>query len=271
MNLTALLGGDAWGGYWDLMRKYHRFEVRGLEHILNHRGPALIVGYHGKPGARDLIMLQTQLLREHGMVTHAVTHDMMLRLPFVRSAALGMQLIGRDPASIEAAVKRKEKLVVTPGGIEEAWGSFRDRYTVKWRRRLGYLKLAIEHKLPIIPVGAVGVDDAFYGLYNAYEIWKPLWDRYGLPVGTGVWIGFGPLGAWPFTPPFPSRIIQYVDPPIDLAKEGLKDTKDPEKLLGFHNYLAARVQQILDHARKQLRARAVEEEMEELTCLNPVL
>jgi len=174
MNLTALLGGVAWGGYWDLMRKYHRFEVRGLEHILNHRGPALIVGYHGKPGARDLIMLQTQLLREHGMVTHAVTHDMMLRLPFVRSAALGMQLIGRDPASIEAAVKRKEKLVVTPGGIEEAWGSFRDRYTVKWRRRLGYLKLAIEHKLPIIPVGAVGVDDAFYGLYNAYEIWKPL-------------------------------------------------------------------------------------------------
>lgn len=269
MTVGGLIGGFAWGEYWQFMRRYHRFEVRGLEHILRHRGPALIVGYHGKPGARDLIMLQTLLLKEHGEITHAVTHDMAFRVPLLRSFADGLQLIGRDSESIARAVERAEKLVVTPGGIEEAWGSFRDRYKVKWRR-FGYLKLAIRHKLPIIPVAGVGVDDAFYGIFNAYNVWKPIWDRFKLPEGTGIWLGVGPMGAWPFTPPFPVRIIQYIGTPIDLEVEGLTDPDDRDGLLGFHARLVDRVQDMLDRGRAEARGRVRDEDLEETTWLNPV-
>jgi 1-acyl-sn-glycerol-3-phosphate acyltransferase len=249
-----MLAGHAWGAYWQLMRKYHRFEVVGLENVLVNAGSALIVGYHGSPGARDLIMLQMLLLKDHGEVTHAITHDLVFRIPLLGAVAEGMELIGRDPKRLDEAIERGEKLVVTPGGIQEAWSAYRDRYTVRWRG-LGYLRLALKHRLPIIPVAAVGVDDAFLGLYDAYRLWQPLWKRYNLPEGAGVWLGLGPTGIWPFTPPFPSHIVQYIAPPICLEDEGITDPDDRPALLAFHRRLVALVQEMLDRGRGDVRAR----------------
>jgi hypothetical protein len=224
----------------------------------------MIVGYHGKPGARDMIMLQTLLLTEYGERTHAITHDMVFRIPVVRDVAEAMQLVPRTPESIAAAVSRGEKLVVAPGGIQEAWAAFRERYKLKWKR-LGYLKLALRYGLPIIPVAGVGSGSAFYGAYDAYRVWKPAWDRYGLPEGAGFWIGVGPLGVWPFTPPFPARISQYVGAPIALADHGLGESglherfDDPvvkQKVLGLHHHLVAQIQQMLDDGLNAARCRA---------------
>jgi hypothetical protein len=276
VTLAESAGRLAWTGYWQLMRRYHRFEVRawphqpdddgfkGLEYIRGCSGPAMIVGYHGKPGARDMIMLQTLLLTEYGERTHAITHDMVFRIPVVRDLAEGMQLVPRDPESIAAAVGRGEKLVITPGGIQEAWASYRDRYKLKWSR-LGYLKLALRYRLPIIPVAGVGSGSAFYGAYDAYRVWKPAWDRYGLPEGTGFWVGVGPLGVWPFTPPFPARISQYVGAPISVADHGLDEPDlherfdDPvvkQKVIGLHHHLVAQIQQMLDDGLNAARCRA---------------
>ena len=276
MTLAASAGHVAWTGYWQMMRRYHRFEVRawphredddgfkGLENVLDCPGPALIVGYHGKPGARDLIMLQTLLLTEYGQRTHAVTHDLVFRIPVVRGLAEGMQLVARNPESIAAAVGRGEKLVVAPGGIREAWASFRDRYKIQWQS-LGYLKLAARYRLPIIPVAGVGSGDAFYGAYDAYRLWKPAWDRFHLPVGTGVWLGVGPFGLWPLSPPFPARISQYIGAPISLADHGL-DGPDvharfdepavKERANAFHHHLAGQIQQMLDDGLAAARGRA---------------
>ena len=55
---------------------------------------------------------------------------------------------------------------------------------------------------------AHGVDTVFglpgaqvYGLFDAYQFWK----RVGVPAGMGIWLGLGPLGLWPFTPPSASH------------------------------------------------------------------
>jgi hypothetical protein len=188
----------------------------------------------------------------------------MFRLPVVRGLAEGMQLIPRNRDAIAAAVARGEKLVIAPGGIREAWASYRDRYKVQWQS-LGYLKLALRYRLPIIPVAGVGSGSAFYGAYDAYRMWKPAWERYGLPEGTGVWVGVGALGVWPLSPPFPARISQYVGAPISLADHGLGEPDlherfdDPavlQKAEAFHNYLSGRVQQMLDDGRAAARNRA---------------
>jgi 1-acyl-sn-glycerol-3-phosphate acyltransferase len=249
-----------WTGYWHFMRHYHRFEVHGLENVLRIRGPAMLAGYHGKPGARDLIMLQVLLLREYGEMSRAIVHDAAFMLPGLREMGDGMLLIDRDKASLAAAVSRGEKLVVTPGGIAEAWGSFRQRNRVRWSG-YGYLKLAAQHRLPVLPVAAVGVDHAFLGLYDAYRVWKPVWKRFHLPAATGVWIGVGPFGVWPFTPPFPVRIVQYVGAPIDLVAEGVKED-DEAGLARVHERVVATVQQMLDRGRDRARGRAAPDPVE---------
>ena len=244
----------AWTSYWQLMRRYHRFEVHGLENILRLRGPAMLVGYHGKPGARDLIMLQTLLWCEHGEVTHAIAHDLAFAIPGIRAIGEGLMMVQRDPEAIGDVVARGEKLVITPGGIVEAWGSFRDRDRVQWKG-LGYLKLAARYRLPIIPVAGVGTDDAFIGLYNGYRVWKPIWDALHLPPGAGVWMGLGPMGVWPFTPPFPARIVQYIGAPIDLSEQGVAGPDDDERLKRVHERLVATVQGMLDRGRARARGR----------------
>jgi len=255
VNPLALLSRAPWVAYWQLMRRYHRFEVNGIENVLRIRGPAVLVGYHGKPGARDLIMLQIQLLREHGQLTHAVVHDAAFSLPGLRSLAAGMLMIDRDRDTIAAVVARGEKLVITPGGIGEAWGSFRDRHRVNWDG-FGYLRLAARHRLPVIPVAGVGVDDAFVGLYNAHRLWKPLWERFKLPAGTGFWCGLGPLGLWPFTPPFPVRIVQHIGAPMDLDRMGVSGPGDDAALAAVHERVVATVQEMLNRGEDQARGRA---------------
>jgi hypothetical protein len=257
VSAPALLSRTAWFGYWQLMRRYHRFEVRGLHHILG-RGPAMIVGYHGRPGCRDLIMLQALLMHDYGLRTRAVVHDIMFKVPGLGAVADAMALVSRK--AVGEVIARGDKLVVAPGGLEEAWGGFRDRYRVKWGDRMGYLRLALRHKIPIIPVGACGVDSAFYGLFDAYTFWKKL----RMPEGMGIWLGLGPLGVWPFTPPFPCRIIQHVAPPIDVADERLHEESDEDRLYRLHLKISGTVQQLLDRACDEARGRPVPEEMETL-------
>jgi hypothetical protein len=255
VSLLSFAARQVWTGYWQLMRRYHRFEIHGLEQVLRIRGSAVLAGYHGKPGARDLIMLQTLLLREYGEVTRAIIHDAAFFLPALREMGDGMLLIDRDKASIAGAVARGEKLVIAPGGIAEAWGSFRNRHRVGWKS-LGYLRLAAQHRLPVFPIAGVGVDDAFLSLYDAYRVWKPIWDRLRLPAGTGIWVGVGPFGLWPFTPPFPVRIVQHVGAPIHLEAEGVTSPDDVEGLTRVHAKVTAMVQQLLDRGEARARGRA---------------
>jgi 1-acyl-sn-glycerol-3-phosphate acyltransferase len=266
MMVGTLLARAAWTRYWQWMRKYHQFEVRGLEHVLGTRS-AMIVGHHGKPGARDLIMLQMLLLHEYGEVTHAITNDMVFRIPVLQALASGMSLVSRDREALARVIGRGEKLVVTPGGVEEAWATVAQRYRVKWRRT-GYLRLALAHKLPLIPVVATGSSDAFFALYDAYRIWKPLWERAKLPDGTGLYLGVGPLGLWPLTPPFPVRIVQFVGAPIDLQRTfGRVDPRDREAVQTIHERITGQVQDMLDRARAEVRGRTTGPEFEELTWI----
>jgi 1-acyl-sn-glycerol-3-phosphate acyltransferase len=270
MSRAVAIARELWMGYWRGMRRYHRFEVRGLQHILGS-GPAMIVGYHGQPGARDLIMLQELLLREHGETTYAVTHDAVFRIPLLRDLAEGMELVSRERGAIADIIERGEKLIVAPGGIREAWSTVRDRYRLRWRQS-GYLKLALRHGLPIIPVVGAGAGDAFYSAYDAYRFWKPIWKRTGLPEGFGLYLGIGPCGLWPFSPPFPARIVQYAGAPIDLIAEfgehGKIDPDDRAALDRINQQIAARMQDMLDRARAELRGRHHGPEFEELTWVD---
>ena len=134
--------------------------------------------------------------------------------------------------------------MVTPGGPREGCRSFRDRYRVLWGERTGYLRLALKYGLRIVPVGAAGADGAYVGLNDAEALGR----RLGLPPRWAylAWIGFGPLGPFPFSPPFPVRVRQLVGEPID---PGPVEPDDRDGLLRLHRRVTGAVQALLDRAR----------------------
>jgi hypothetical protein len=225
-----------WLGYWRVMRRYHRYAAVGLEH-LTAPGPALIVGYHGRPIAHDLCMLQTLLLDEHGWMPKAVIHASATSTPGLAAVTEGMEFVTGDGDAMAAAVARGDKIIVTPGGTKEGTRSSRDRNRVEWGRRTGYLKLAARYGLPIIPVAGIGVDDTYIGLNNGYAWGK----RLKVPGRLPVWVGVGPLGLWPLSPPFPVRISTRIGPPLPPPS-----APDPEGWLALHTRVIGAVQALLD-------------------------
>jgi hypothetical protein len=150
-----------------------------------------------------------------------------------------------DDRGLAAVVARGEHVVVTPGGTREGCRSFRDRYRVAWGESVGYLRLALKYRLPIVPVAAAGADDTYFALTDGPALGR----RLGLPRDWQwlPWLGIGPLGPFPLSPPFPVRLRQLVGDPIHVA--GAASPDDRDALLALHRRVTAAVQALLDRAR----------------------
>lgn len=231
----------AWLAHWNLMRRYHRYEVVGLER-LERDGPALLVGYHGRPIARDLCMLQALMHARKWPMPVAVMHRSFAEAPVLRWIAEGMEFVIGDGAAMESAIARGAKVIVTPGGTREGCRSRRHRYRVDWGSRTGYVKLAIKYRLPIIPIAASGVDDAYLGLNDGHRWGR----RLGIPRQMPAWLGLGPLGLWPMSPPFPVKIVQLVGPPIEDHLLWPIAPDDPPAIRGLALKIESAVQKLLD-------------------------
>jgi 1-acyl-sn-glycerol-3-phosphate acyltransferase len=228
----------AWLAAFRLARRYHRYEVAGFEHLVRP-GAALLVGYHGRPVAYDLCMLGVTIHEHLGYLPHGVVHRYVEQQPVMKWVSDRLGLVTRDGAAVERAVERGEHILVQPGGTREGCRSFRHRYRVDWGHRMGYLRLALRHRLPIIPIAASGVDDGYLALNDGYHLGK----RVGMPGGLPLWLGIGPLGPWPLSPPFPVKIRQLIGAPIALPAI---DPEDPAALAALHRRVAGAVQRLLD-------------------------
>lgn len=232
-----------WFSYWNTMRRYHRFTVRGLHHLQDGKAK-LVVGYHGRPIAYDLCMLQALLLESTGRMPRAIMHRAFAKTPVLRWLFEGGDFLSGEEEPIAQAVAAGCSLITTPGGTREGCRSVRQRYRVDWAERYGYLKLALRHRLPIVPAASAGIDDGYIGLNDGYR-WG---QRLGLPGGVPAWLGVGPLGLWPLSPPFPVRITLHLGEPIHLPAEGEIDPGDRQQLARLHVLIKTRVQELLTSA-----------------------
>jgi hypothetical protein len=237
-----------WLAFWRWRQVYHRYTVAGLEHLDGSRA-GLIVGYHGRPFAYDLCMLTVTLHDRFGYVPHGVVHRGVRDIPPLRWLTEGLGFVTGDDDTLAGVIARGEHVMVTPGGTDEGCRSFRDRYRVAWGERVGYLRVAVRWDLPIVPVAAAGVDDTYLALTDGPALGR----RIGLPADWAwlPWLGIGPLGPWPLSPPFPVRIRQLIGPPIPPDAAGRVAPDDRAGLLRLHRRVTAAVQALVDRARRE--------------------
>ena len=247
MSALQSLPLRAWLGLFGAMRAYHRYDIVGLDRILALRGPALLVGYHGRPIAYDLCMLGVTLHERLGYLPHGIVHGAVDRQPVMKWVSDGLGFVTGDGPAIDAIVRRGEHICVQPGGTREGCRSFRHRYRVDWGNRLGYLTMALRHGLQIVPIGAAGIDDGYVGLNDGYALGK----RLGAPAGLPLWLGIGLFGPFPFSPPLPVKITQLIGEPIELEAEGPVASDDRIALLRLHEKVKGAVQALLDAGRRR--------------------
>lgn len=95
-----------------------------------------------------------------------------------------MEVFHVFPGTISTCVevlKKGDLLSIAPGGVREA--QFGDnRYQLIWGSRIGFAKVALEAKVPIIPVFTVNLREAFRSLGLGQSVFRTIYDKTRLPL-----------------------------------------------------------------------------------------
>jgi 1-acyl-sn-glycerol-3-phosphate acyltransferase len=224
-------------------RRWFRFETENFD-VLRDTETSLIVGYHGGPWTYDLWMLGDRMHDELGYFPRAVWHWLWWAIPGLNQAVTGLGGLrgAPTPDEMDDLRARGEHLVVAPGGMREAMRPFWDEGRVDLGDRRGYLRLALDYDLPIIPVVATGLAATFVGLNDGYRTSLRVFGRGDLPA----WLAFGVGGIWPLALPFPAKIRQRIGEPIRL--DGLQGDLELA-----HARVTTALQEMLDDLRDDAR------------------
>jgi 1-acyl-sn-glycerol-3-phosphate acyltransferase len=177
-----------------LYRWYFRARTRGIERV--PRGRVMLVGNHAGQLPFDGAMLGVAMLleAEPPRLMRAMGEYWIPRLPFMSVAAARSGALVGTPANCKAMLEADECVAVFPEGVRGMNKLWSERYRLQ-RFGTGFLRLALETRSPIVPVGIVGSEEQQPGFAN----WERLGRLLGMPAfpvtPTFPWLG--PLGLWP--------------------------------------------------------------------------
>jgi 1-acyl-sn-glycerol-3-phosphate acyltransferase len=209
---------------WLLTSLYFRGEVRGLGNV-PEEGPVLMVGNHsGGNVTPDTHVLTLAFSTYFGVERpfYQLAHNLVVSMP-----GLGiLRKFGTVAASHEnarQALRSGAAVLVYPGGDYEVHRPVWERNKVDFARRKGFIRLALQEGVPIVPVVSIGGQETALFLSRGETLARLLWlDRMFrlkvLPISIAPpWgINFGDmLGHIPL----PAKITVEVLPPIDLREE----------------------------------------------------
>jgi 1-acyl-sn-glycerol-3-phosphate acyltransferase len=209
---------------WLLASLYFRAEVRGLERI-PEEGPVLLVGNHsGGNMTVDTGVFTLAFSTYFGVERrfYQLAHNLVLSMPglgFLRKYGT----VAANPANAAKALESGAALLVYPGGDYEVHRPTWESGRVDFDGRKGFLRLALKHDVPLVPVVSVGGQETALFLTRGEGLAKLLrLDRMfrlkvlpislALPWGVNVGDMLGHV-------PLPAKITIDVLDAIDLRGE----------------------------------------------------
>jgi 1-acyl-sn-glycerol-3-phosphate acyltransferase len=207
--------------FWNpLMDYYFRMEIEGWEQL--PEPPALVVGIHsGAPFVWDAWTVGIQWWRRFGpdRVLHGTAHDALMAAPGIGAYFRSMGVLPAAPDSIAAALAAGRDVALWPGGEVDALRPWTERDKAVLAGRTGFIRMAINAGVPIVPVATVGGPDSMPVLFRGRRIAKALQlDKVArlkvFPVALSApWV-IGPA-ALPEIP-LPTKIRTAFQAPIEL-------------------------------------------------------
>jgi len=232
---------------WLLSSLYFRGEVRGLGNVPEH-GPVLLVGNHsGGNVTPDTIVFSLAFHAYFGVERrfHQLAHNLVLSMPglgFLRKYGT----VAASPENAREALRSGAAVLVYPGGDREVHRPSWQGARIDFGDRRGYVRLALEAGVPIVPVVAIGGQETALFLTRGEGLAKFLrLDRLlrvdVLPVSLAVPWGLN-VGDLLGHLPLPAKITIEVLPPIDLREEFGPDPDVDE----VHDHITRLMQETLD-------------------------
>jgi 1-acyl-sn-glycerol-3-phosphate acyltransferase len=120
--------------------------------------PLMFVGNH-QILALDTPFLLAAVWREAGILLRALADDVVFTIPVLGALARRFGVVRASREACEALFAERQCVLVYPGGAREAAKGAGHAYELEWWGRLGFARLALEHRCTVVPVAATGLDD----------------------------------------------------------------------------------------------------------------
>jgi len=217
-----------------LIRSYFHYEVFGLEHVPK-AGRAVLVSNHGILPVDGFLLIYA-IKEALGRWPKGLTDRRIFRIPVLRQFFMDLGIVLAHPQTGAALLERGEIVYIMPGGAREAFKSSRDRYQLMWKRRKGFVRLAMQTGAPIIPAVCIGIDETYHVFFEGYKLSERLFGKdVFLPISLPV--GLGPL-------PLPARLTHHIGKPIRFRyRPG--DAADPRKVNRLHGRVMESMEELL--------------------------
>ena len=140
---------------YNFIRHYFAPTITGLENIPDE--PTLFIGNHAMLGLDGMIIMPILYFEADRFV-----RAMADRAWFQTSTGEKMMSNGivlGDPEVCSALMEAGQDILVFPGGAAEANKNAEQKYSLVWRERYGFVRMAAQHGYNITPFGLVGPDD----------------------------------------------------------------------------------------------------------------
>ncbi|XP_076838034.1 DGAT1/2-independent enzyme synthesizing storage lipids [Brachyhypopomus gauderio] len=182
---------DGHGAIW------HGYEIDGLEKIPD-KGPALIVYYHGAIPI-DYYYFLASVIIQKGRTCHSVADHFLFKVPGFKLLLEVFSVIHGPQEECVKALLSGHLLGISPGGVREALFSD-ETYPLLWGKRKGFAQVAIDSKVPIIPMFTQNIREGFRSL-GTLKFFRWLYERFRLP--------FAPVYGG-----FPVKFLTHLGDPI---------------------------------------------------------
>lgn len=244
--------------YWEwFYRHYFRVKTDGWHHIPS-QDPVLLVGSHnGGLASPDTSMMMYDWFRRFGTErpVYGLMHQSIWTVnPPLAHLAVKAGAVRAHPKMAIAALKRGASVLVYPGGAQDVFRPYSQRYKIVFAGRKGFIKLALRENVPIVPVMAVGAHETLFVMGDCYEQAKQL-HQWGMPWLYGIdpevfplylglpWgIGIGPVPNIPLPMPIHTRVC----PPIVFKSYGRQAASDRTYVDACYDLVVGTMQQALD-------------------------
>jgi 1-acyl-sn-glycerol-3-phosphate acyltransferase len=207
---------------WLLASLYFRADVRGVDRI-PAKGPVLLVGNHsGGTLPLDTVVFTLAFCSYFGVERpfYQLAHSVAMSAP-----GLGwIRKFGTVAASHEnarLALESGAAVLVYPGGDYEVFRPSWQRHVVDFGGRKGFIRLARDTGVPIVPVASVGGQETALFLDRGEWLAKLLRvDKIlrakVLPISLGLPWGLN-IGGLPGHIPLPAKIVIEAQEPIEVG------------------------------------------------------
>ncbi|KAM9299990.1 2-acylglycerol O-acyltransferase 2 [Morus bassanus] len=109
-----------------------------------------------------------------GITPHLMMLSLWFRIPFLRDLLMSGGLVSSDKESASYVLQKPEggnMLAIIVGGAQEALDARPGSCTLLLKNRKGFVRLAIEHGTPLVPIFSFGENDLFEQVRNPKGSW----------------------------------------------------------------------------------------------------